>query len=102
MHQLPSIYKFVVILISTGARAVQSVKGLDYGLYNPRVKIQFPAHQEIFAFLYIQTWSGAHPTFCTIGTGDCFPEADQSPPVEIRMVELCLHSPRHLHGLVLN
>jgi hypothetical protein len=55
------------------------------------------------------TGSGYHSISYNIGTGAVSPmvrrqgrEAYHSPLYKLRMVELYLHSPRHLHGVILN
>jgi hypothetical protein len=69
-----------------------------------------------FSLLHsVQTGSGAHPASYPMGTGDSLPqegggvqrqgyEAHHTPPssAEVKKVELYLHSPICLHGIVFN
>jgi hypothetical protein len=60
----------------------------------------------------VQTGSGVHPTSYKMGTGGSFPgvkwqgrEADHSPPnsAEVKKnVDLYIHSPIRVHGVMLN
>jgi hypothetical protein len=61
----------------------------DYGLDDRVMEVRSPAEAKDFSYsLFVQTGSGAHPAFCTIGTGGPFPggkarpgrDADHSPP----------------------
>jgi hypothetical protein len=61
----------------------------DYGLDDRAIAVRFPAGAKDFSSnLCVQTVSGAHPAFCTMGTGGPFPgakarpgrDADHSPP----------------------
>jgi hypothetical protein len=60
-----------------------------YGLDGRAIEVRSPAGEKDFSSsLCVQTGSGAHPAFCTMGTGGPFPEgkarpgrdADHSPP----------------------
>jgi hypothetical protein len=62
--------------------------------------------------IVLQTGSGAHPTSYLMGPGGSFPEVkrpereiNHSPPTSAEVkksVDLYIHSPIHLHGVVLN
>jgi hypothetical protein len=61
----------------------------DYGLDDRAIEVRSPAGEKDFSSnLCVQTGSGAHPAFCTMGTGGPFPggkarpgrDADHSPP----------------------
>jgi hypothetical protein len=67
----------------------------DYGLDDRAIGVRSPAGAEDFSsILCIQTGSGAHPAYCTMGTGGPFPggkarpgrDADHSPPVSAEVV----------------
>jgi hypothetical protein len=60
-----------------------------YGLDDWAIEVRSPAEAKDFASsLCVQTWSGAHPASCTMGTGGPFPgpkarpgrDADHPPP----------------------
>jgi hypothetical protein len=60
-----------------------------YGLDDRAIEVRFPAKEKDFSsILCVQTGSGAHPAYCTMGTGGPFPgtkarpgrDADNSPP----------------------
>jgi hypothetical protein len=60
-----------------------------YGLDDQTIEVQSPAEAKDFSCsLCVQSSSGAHPAFCTMGTGGPFPgakawpgrDADHSPP----------------------
>jgi hypothetical protein len=60
----------------------------DYGLDDQAIGVRSPAGQRIFPLACVQTSSGAHSAYCTMGTGGPFPggkartgrDADHSPP----------------------
>jgi hypothetical protein len=61
----------------------------DYGLDDRAIGVRSPAGLKDFSYsLFVQTGSGARPTFCSMGTGGPFPgakarpgsDADHSPP----------------------
>jgi hypothetical protein len=61
----------------------------DYGLDHRAIGVRSPAWAKDFSYsLLAQTGYGAHPAFCTMGTGGPFPgakarpgrDADRSPP----------------------
>jgi hypothetical protein len=55
-----------------------------------------------FSLLYsVQTGSGAHPTSYPVGTGGSL-LCGKAIVLRRRMLELYLHSPSRLHGVVLN
>jgi hypothetical protein len=68
--------------------------------------------QELLFLHVVQTDSGVHPTSYTMGTRRSFPgvkrpgrEVDHSPPTSAEVkknVDLYIHSPIRLHGVVLN
>jgi hypothetical protein len=67
------------------------------------------AVQDFSLLHYVQTDSGAHPPSYPMGSGGNFPgvrrqgrQADLGLVPRSRMVELYLHSPLCLHGIVLN
>jgi hypothetical protein len=70
----------------TRGSSVSIVSG--YVLDDREIEVRSPAEPKDFSSsLYVQTSSGAHPTFCTMGTGGPFPggkarperDADYSP-----------------------
>jgi hypothetical protein len=67
----------------------------DYGLDDRAIGVRSPAGAKDFSSsLCVQTGSGAHPAFCTMGTGGPFPgdkerpgrDADHSPPSSAEVV----------------
>jgi hypothetical protein len=67
----------------------------DYGLDDRAIGVRFPAEAKDFSSsLCVQTGSGAHPVFCTLGTksplsgGKARPgrESDHSPPSSAEVV----------------
>jgi hypothetical protein len=61
----------------------------DYGLDDRPIGVRFPAGAKDFSCnLCVQIGSGAHPAYCTMGTGGSFPggearpgrDVDHSPP----------------------
>jgi hypothetical protein len=78
---------------------------LGYGLDNRSSRIPFPAGAGNFSLYHsVQNGSGAHLASYPTGTRGSFLEANHSPPsiAEVKeCVELCLHSPMRLHGVVL-
>jgi hypothetical protein len=86
---------------------------LGYGLDERGSRVRFPAWAGNFSLHHrVQNGSGAHPTSYSVGTRGSFPEvkrpkreADHSPPSSTEVkecVELYLHSPIRLHGVVLS
>jgi hypothetical protein len=86
---------------------------LGYGLDDRGSRDRFPAGAGNFSLHHrVQNGSGAHPASYPMGTRGCFLrvkrpgcEADHSPPflAEVKKcVELYLHSPIRLHGVVLS
>jgi hypothetical protein len=79
---------------------------LGYGLDDRGSRVRFPAGTGNFSLHHrVQNGSGAHPASYPMGTRGCFPEgeADHSPPSSAEVkewVELYLHSPIRLHGVV--
>jgi hypothetical protein len=76
-----------------------------YGLDDRAIGVRYPAGAKDFSSsLCVQTGSGAHPAYCTMGTGGPFPggkarpgcDADHSPPssAEVENEELYLLSPQ--------
>jgi hypothetical protein len=70
------------------SRVAQSVIVSGYGLDDRALEVRSPAETKDFSSsLCVQAGSGAHPTSCTMGTGDPFPgtkarpgrDADHSP-----------------------
>jgi hypothetical protein len=66
-----------------------------YGLDDRAIGVRSPAGAKDFSSsLCVQTGSGAHPAFCTMGTGGPFPggkarpglDADHSPPSSAEVV----------------
>jgi hypothetical protein len=66
-----------------------------YGLDDQATGVRSPAEAaDFFSSFCVQTGSGAHPAFCTIGTGGPFPggkarpgrDADHSPPSSTEVV----------------
>jgi hypothetical protein len=52
----------------------------DYGLDDRAIEVRSPAGAKDFSSnLCVQTDSGAHPAFCTMGTGGPFPGAKTRP-----------------------
>jgi hypothetical protein len=78
----------------------------------PRGRSSSPGRVKIVTSPTVQTGSGVHSTSYTMGTGGSFPgvkrtghEAHRSPPTSAEVkknVDLCIHSPIRLHGVVLN
>jgi hypothetical protein len=61
----------------------------DYGLDDRAIEVRSPTGAEVFSYSpCVQTGSGAHPAFYSMGTGGSFPggkaqpgrDADHSPP----------------------
>jgi hypothetical protein len=86
---------------------------LGHGLDDRGSRVRFPAGAGNFSLHHrLQNGSGAHPVSYTMGTRGSFPgvkrpgrEADHSPPSSAEVkecVELYLHSPIRLHGVVLS
>jgi hypothetical protein len=86
---------------------------LFYWLKVRRINVRFPAGARGFLLLHsVQTAFGSHPSFCSMDTGRTLSftlkrpgrEADNSPQsdVELKMVQLYLHSSISLHGMMLN
>jgi hypothetical protein len=86
---------------------------LGYGLDDRGSRVRFPAGGGNFSLHHrVQNVSGAHPASYPMGTRGSFPgvkrperEADYSPPssAEVKVcVEIYLHSPIRLHGMVLS
>jgi hypothetical protein len=83
----------------------------DYGLDDRAIWVRSPAGAKDFSYgLFVQNGSGAHPAFCTMGTGVPFPgtkarpgrDADHSPPSSAEVeyeLELYLLSSKRLHGV---
>jgi hypothetical protein len=75
-------------------------------------RVRFPALQDYSLLHVVQTGSGAHPASYPVGTWGFFPGGKSGKDVKLtthlhllpksRMVELYLHSPIRLHGIVLN
>jgi hypothetical protein len=84
---------------------------LGYGLDDRGSRVRFPAGAGNFSLHRIQNGSGAHSASYPVGTWGSFPggkatgrEADHSRPSSAEVkecVELYLHSPIRLHGVVL-
>jgi hypothetical protein len=83
------------------------------GLDDRMIGVRFSARAENYSLRHrVQTCSGAHPAYCPMRTGDSFPgvkrpgrEADHSRPSSAEVgecVELYLHFPIRLNGVVLN
>jgi hypothetical protein len=77
------------------------------------IGVRFPAEAGNSSLRHpVQIGSGAHPVSCPMGTRGSFPgvkrpgrEADHSSPSSVEVkgcVELYLHSPIRLHGVVLS
>jgi hypothetical protein len=77
------------------------------------VGIRTPVRAREFSLLNnVQTGSGAHPDSYQADTGDCYSGGKEAGDVKLtthlhlvpksKMMELCVHSPIRLHGLVLN
>jgi hypothetical protein len=86
---------------------------LGYGLDDWGSRVRFPAGAENFSLHHrVQNESGTHPASYPMGTRGSFPgvkqpgrEANHSPPPSAKVkeyVELYLHSPIHLHGVMLS
>jgi hypothetical protein len=84
----PAIWK----LVSDGS-SVSIVS--DYGLDDRTIKVRSPAEAKGFSSnFWVQTGSGAHPTYCAMSTGGLFPggkawpgrDADNSPPSSAEVV----------------
>jgi hypothetical protein len=81
---------------------------LGYGLDNRGSRVRFPVGAGNFSLhRRVQNCSGTHPGSYPMGTRGSFPgrEADHSPPSSVEVkewVELYLHSPIRLHGVVLS
>jgi hypothetical protein len=86
---------------------------LGYGLDDRGSRVRFPAGAGNFSLHHrLQNGSGAHPApiqwvpgALSLGVKRPGPEADHSPPYSAGVkecVELYLHSPIHLHGVVLS
>jgi hypothetical protein len=85
-----------------------------YGLHDQGQREFESRSGKTFSLLHIvQTGSGVHPTSYIMGTGGSFPgikrqghEADHSTPtgaeVKKKNVDLYIHSPIRLHGVMLN
>jgi hypothetical protein len=84
---------------------------LGYGLDDRGSGVRFPAGAGKFSLHHrVQNGSGAHTASYPVNTRVCFPgvtwpgcEADHSPPSSAEVkewVELYLHSPIRLHGVV--
>jgi hypothetical protein len=73
-------------------------------------QVRFPAMQDFSHLHSVQTGSGAHPTSCPVGIGRYSPGGKAAGawgwPLHLvlrsRMVNLYLHSPICLHGIVLS
>jgi hypothetical protein len=85
---------------------------LGCGLNDRGSRVRFPAGAGTFSLHHrVQNGSGAHPASYPMGTTGSFPgvkaagSSDHSPPSSaevIECVELYLHSPIRLHGVVLS
>jgi hypothetical protein len=67
----------------------------DYGLEDRAIGVRSPAGAKDFSSsVCVQTGSGVHPAFCTMGTGGPFPgakarpgrDADHSPPSTVEVM----------------
>jgi hypothetical protein len=86
---------------------------MGYGLDDWGSRVQFLVGAENFSHHHLtQKGSGAHPASCTVGTRGSITgvkrpgrEADHSPLSSAKVkecVDLYLHSPMHIHGVVLS
>jgi hypothetical protein len=86
---------------------------IGYGLEDRMIGVQFPAGAGNFSLRHrVQTGSGAHPASYSMGIGGSFlevkrprREANHSPPSSAKVkgfIELYLHYPKCLHGVVLS
>jgi hypothetical protein len=85
---------------------------LSYGLDDRGSRVRFPAGAGNFSLHHrVQNGSGAHPTAYTMVTRGFYlgvkrpgREVDHTPPssAEVECVELYLHCPIRLHGVVLS
>jgi hypothetical protein len=87
--------------------------GIATRLWSGRQGFDFRQRKEFFSFLYrVKTGSEAHPGDYPLGAEGSFPEGKSAKGVKLttrhhlvprlRVVELYIHSPILLHGLVLN
>jgi hypothetical protein len=101
-----AILDFGPALGNLGAGIAQSVQRLPMGWTTEGSEFKSREGQEFSLLHVVQTSSGVHPTSYAMGTWDSFPEekrreADHSPPNSAE-VDLYIHSPIRLHGIVLN
>jgi hypothetical protein len=91
----------------------RAVRALGYRLDDRGTRVRLPAGAGNFSLYHrVQNGSGVHPAFYPMGSRGSFlgvkrprREADHSPPsnAEVKeLVELYLHSPIRLHGVVLS
>jgi hypothetical protein len=112
---LPLCRFLLIVLPTSHFRSPDGSVGvaLDYGLDDRGSRFRFPAGTGNLSLHHrIQNGSGAHPASYPVGTGGSFPgvkrpgrEADHSflSRAEFKeCVELYLHSPIRLHGVVLS
>jgi hypothetical protein len=56
----------------------------DYGLDDRAIGVRSPeGSKDVSSNLYVQTGSGSHPAFCTVGTGGPFPRAKRGGSVTL-------------------
>jgi hypothetical protein len=109
--KLKSIMFYFSILLHC-IQAGNSIVGIatGYGLEDWGVGVWVPVGQEFSLLHVLQTGYGAHPASYPMGTGGSFPRGKAvgawNWPLTSSWgqenVDLCIHSPIHLHGIVLN